>query len=93
MGTDFVVCTQFDILPQEVDRTVHIDGTDEGDELEVELLGREREQEWAVLEDLLHAAWYGSLDEVVWVFDTLLQIGIKLVMMEEGSLELGEADL
>ena len=44
----------FYVLSQEVYGSVHIDGADEGDQLEVELLCAEREEEWTVLEDLLH---------------------------------------
>jgi hypothetical protein len=88
-----LLSTLFDMLSQEVYGSMNIDGADERDQLEVELLCAEREQEWTVLEDLLHCWGDSSLNEVIWVFDALLQIGIKLVMMEEGSLELGEANL
>jgi hypothetical protein len=48
-----LLSTLFHVLSQEVYGSVHIDGTDERDQLEVELLCAEREQEWTVLEDLL----------------------------------------
>lgn len=56
MGLNLVVATLLNVLPQEVNCSVHVYGADEGDQLEVELLGREWEQERAVLKDLLHAA-------------------------------------
>jgi hypothetical protein len=62
MRIDLVVSTLLDVLSQEVYGSVHVNGADEWDQFEVELLGREREQERAVLEDLLHAAWNGALD-------------------------------
>jgi|TARA_B110001450_G_scaffold254689_2_gene280564 hypothetical protein len=49
-----LLSTLFHVLSQEVYGSVHIDGADERDQLEVELLCAEREQEWTVLEDLLH---------------------------------------
>jgi len=42
-----------DVLPEEIYGSVDIDCTDERDQFEVELLGAEREQEWAILENLL----------------------------------------
>lgn len=49
-----LLSTLFYMLSQEVYGSMYIDGADERDQLEVELLCAEREQEWTVLEDLLH---------------------------------------
>ena len=63
-----------DVLSQEVYGPVHIDGADERDQLEVELLGAEWEQEGTVLENLLHSRGNGTLNEIVRILDASLQI-------------------
>jgi len=43
----------FDILAQEIDWSVSIDRSNEGNKLKIELFCREWEQKWAILKDLL----------------------------------------
>ena len=72
----FILATTLllNVLPKEVDRAMNVNGADEGDKLEVELLGAEREQERTVAEDLLQVCRDGALNKVVGVFNRLLKV-------------------
>lgn len=43
MTHEFLTTTLLDVLPQEVYGPMHINGADKGDQLEIQLLSRERE--------------------------------------------------
>jgi hypothetical protein len=60
------------VLAKEVNGAMHVNGADERNQLKVELLGCEREQERAVLENLLKIWWDCSLDQVIRILDTFL---------------------
>ena len=68
---------------------MHVDGADEGSELEVEFLGGEREQEWTVVVDLLHVTAQSALHDTVWVLDVPLQVRVQLLVVELRRLEFG----
>lgn len=87
----FLSATLLQKLPQEVNCTMHVDGADERHQPEVELLRRKREQEGAVLEDLLHGWRDSSLNKVVGILDASLQVRVQLVVVEGRRLHSREA--
>lgn len=75
-------------LAQEIDAAVHVDGSNEGNKLEKEQSGLEREEKRTIGEDLLESLGDCASYKSVRVLDVAEDVGIEFVMVEERLVQL-----